>query len=276
VSVSIGAPLGDQGGATALPWTLRERWDSDLSEDLVYWEIWKLRWKKRLWKRTTLPIAAPLGIGWRVYSLGTLRDSKWVLGNTASLSIRELLEGNLAGGLLYWELWKLGLISTQRQNQKLILDLSLTAKTTVLSFTRTQSKVVIGLIIGDYTLRRHFYLMGLTNSLFVGGMEQRKKPQPMFCVTAKLWLHSYTHVWAPFFWTQRMFKSLSQWVNQNFCKDTGLPWLGIRLCGTKGPSKGPGATGPNGLKPNHYLHLPTLPEAPLILLVPCFFVVLFI
>ena len=178
-----------------------------------------------------------------------------MLGNTASLSIRELLEGNLAGGLLYWELWKLGLISTQRQNQKLILDLSLTAKTTVLSFTRTQSKVVIGLIIGDYTLRRHFYLMGLTNSLFVGGMEQRKKPQPMFCVTAKLWLHSYTHVWAPFFWTQRMFKSLSQWVNQNFCKDTGLPWLGIRLWGTKGPYKGLGALGPNGFEPNYYLHL---------------------
>jgi hypothetical protein len=31
------------------------------------------------------------------------------------LSLWEVYEGNMEGGLLYWELGKLGLISTQRQ-----------------------------------------------------------------------------------------------------------------------------------------------------------------
>jgi len=101
----------------------------------------------------------------------------------------------LVGGLPFWELGKLGLISTQRQDQKLIFGISPTAETRLLSFNRTQSKVVTGLFIGDNTLKRYFYLMGLTNSLFVGGMEQRKKPQPTFCVSAKHWLHSYIHIY---------------------------------------------------------------------------------
>jgi hypothetical protein len=80
-----------------------------------------------------------------------------------SLSLWELCEGNLEGGLLYWELWKLGLKSTQRQAQKLILGFSPAAQTRTLFFNRTQSRVVIGLFIRNSTLRRYFYLIGLTN-----------------------------------------------------------------------------------------------------------------
>jgi hypothetical protein len=44
------------------------------------------------------------------------------------------------------------------------LGSSPTAKTKLLSFNRTQSEVVTGLLIGHNTLRRHLYLVGLINS----------------------------------------------------------------------------------------------------------------
>jgi hypothetical protein len=46
------------------------------------------------------------------------------------------------------------------------------------------------------TLRRHFYLIGLTNSPYVEGAGQRKKSQPTF-MRVQLWLHSDIHIWAP-------------------------------------------------------------------------------
>jgi len=45
----------------------------------------------------------------------------------------------------------------------MILGPSLATMTRILSFNRTQSRVVIGLLTGHNTLRRHFHLMGLTN-----------------------------------------------------------------------------------------------------------------
>lgn len=40
--------------------------------------------------------------------------------------------------------------------------------------------VVIGFFIGHNTLKIHFYLMGLSSSPYIGGVEQMKKPQPTF------------------------------------------------------------------------------------------------
>ena len=56
-----------------------------------------------------------------------------------------------------------GLISAQRQARKLISGTTQTAKTGMLSYNRTQSKVVTGLLIEHNTLSRLLYLMGLTN-----------------------------------------------------------------------------------------------------------------
>ena len=53
--------------------------------------------------------------------------------------------------------------STQRQAQKLILGPRLTSETRLLSFNRTQSRVVTGLLTHHNTLRRDLYLMGLIN-----------------------------------------------------------------------------------------------------------------
>ena len=54
--------------------------------------------------------------------------------------------------------------STQRQAGKLISGPSPTIKGKLLSFNRTQPRVVTGLLTRHNTLRRHLYLMGLINN----------------------------------------------------------------------------------------------------------------
>ena len=51
-----------------------------------------------------------------------------------------------------------------RQAQELISGPNLARGAQLLSFKRTQSRVVIGLLTGDNTLRRHLYIMGLSNN----------------------------------------------------------------------------------------------------------------
>jgi len=106
------------------------------------------------------------------------------------------------------------------------------AKTRILSFNSTQSRVVTCLLTGHNILRRHLYSMGLTDS-YTGGLKQRNKPHPTFCASVKLWLYSDKHVWALFFLDSEDVKSLSLGAIWNFNKGTGLPLLGIRLWGTE-------------------------------------------
>jgi hypothetical protein len=54
--------------------------------------------------------------------------------------------------------------STQRQARKLISGLSLTIKTRLFTFNKTQSRAVIGLLTGHNELRRHLYLIGLNHN----------------------------------------------------------------------------------------------------------------
>ena len=56
-----------------------------------------------------------------------------------------------------------GLGNTQREARELISGPCLRGKTTHLSFNRTQSRVVIGLLTGHNTLRRYLHLMGLSH-----------------------------------------------------------------------------------------------------------------
>jgi hypothetical protein len=56
------------------------------------------------------------------------------------------------------------LVGTLRQAQELILGPRIAAKTTLMSFNRAQSRVVIGLLTGHNTLRRHLHIMGLMDS----------------------------------------------------------------------------------------------------------------
>ena len=54
--------------------------------------------------------------------------------------------------------------STQRQARESIFRPNLATRARLLSFNRTQSRVVIGLLTGHDTMRRHFYVMGLSNN----------------------------------------------------------------------------------------------------------------
>ena len=60
-------------------------------------------------------------------------------------------------------LWR-GPCSTQRQARELISGPDLAIGARLLSFNKTQSRAVIGLLTGHNTLRRHLYIMGLSNN----------------------------------------------------------------------------------------------------------------
>ena len=57
-----------------------------------------------------------------------------------------------------------GPCSTHRQAGELIYGPYLATRAWLLSFIRTKSRVVIGLLTGHNTLRRHLYVMGLSNN----------------------------------------------------------------------------------------------------------------
>jgi hypothetical protein len=91
----------------------------------------------------------------------------------------------------------------QRQARELISGPS-TATNDRLSFNRTQSRVVTGLLTGHNTLRRHLYVMGLSITPILGSVVLRRKPQSTFCVGVRTLLHSEMYIWVPSFWTWRM------------------------------------------------------------------------
>jgi hypothetical protein len=76
---------------------------------------------------------------------------------------------NIRGKIKCWmekqhlALWR-GPCSTQRQAWELISGPNLATGARLLSFNRTQSMVVIGQLTGHNTLRRHLYIMGLSNN----------------------------------------------------------------------------------------------------------------
>ena len=75
--------------------------------------------------------------------------------------------------LAFWR----GPCGTQRQAWELISNPNLATGARLLSFNRTQSRAVIGLLTGHNTLRRHLYVMGLIITPPVGNVALRRKPQ---------------------------------------------------------------------------------------------------
>ena len=75
--------------------------------------------------------------------------------------IRRRIRRCLVNQLWIW--WQ-GLGDTQRQAWELISGHFLGYKARFLSFNRTQSRAVTGLLTGHNTLRRHLHLMGLSDS----------------------------------------------------------------------------------------------------------------
>jgi hypothetical protein len=100
-------------------------------------------------------------------------------------------------------MWR-NLISTQRQARKMILGPSPTLNARFLSFYRTQSRVVTGLLTGHNTLKRHLHLMGLSCRPVCTRCGAEEEPQSTSSVSVTLWLFTQMHTWVPSFWTQRM------------------------------------------------------------------------
>ena len=119
-------------------------------------------------------------------------------------------------------MWRV-LIGTQRQAQMLISGPSPTAKTGLLSFNGTQSKVVTGLPTGHNTLRRHFYLMGLINSPLCRkcGAEEETSTH-ILCECEALASLRHAHL-GSLFLDPKDVKSLSLGGIWNYIKRTGLP-----------------------------------------------------
>jgi hypothetical protein len=104
---------------------------------------------------------------------------------------------------------------------------------------------------GHKTLGGCLYLIGLIDSPLCRRCRAEEETSAhVFCECEAL--ASLRHAYlGSFFLDPEDVGSLSLVTIWNFSKVTGLTWLGIRLWGTKGLSKGLGASGPKVLEPKH-------------------------
>ena len=102
----------------------------------------------------------------------------------------------------HWIWWRI-LGDTQRQARDLISVPCLRAKARFLSFNRTYSRAITGLLTGHNTLRRHLHLLGLSDIPLCRkrGAEDETSAH-IFC-ECEASLHSDMRIWAASSWSQR-------------------------------------------------------------------------
>jgi hypothetical protein len=118
-------------------------------------------------------------------------------------------------------LWR-GPCSTQGQARELISGPNLATGARLLSFNGTQSKVVIGLLTGHNTLRRHVRIMGLCDSLICrkcGAGEESSVHILCECEALASLRHTYL---GSFFLDPEDIRVLGVGVIRNFAKGKGL------------------------------------------------------
>ena len=123
----------------------------------------------------------------------------------------------------HWAWWR-GLGDTQKQAPELILGPRLGAKAWFLSFNRTQSRAVTGLLTGHNTLRRHFHLKGLSDSPLrrrCGAEDETSAHIICECEALASLRHVYECLGS--FFEPEDVKSVSLGDIWNFSKVTGLP-----------------------------------------------------
>jgi hypothetical protein len=105
----------------------------------------------------------------------------------------------------------------------LISEPGLDAKAKLMSFNRTQSRAVIGLLTGHNTLRRHLHILGLADSPLCRkcGVEEETSAH-ILCEREALASLRHMHL-GSFFLEPEDIKSLSLGATWNFSKATGLP-----------------------------------------------------
>jgi len=117
-------------------------------------------------------------------------------------------------------MWR-GPRSTQRQAQELISGPDLATRARLLSFNRPQSRVVIGLLIGQNTLRRHLYIMGLSDNPICrkSGTEEETSVHVLCACEALASLrHSYL---CSFFLDPKDIRKLNMGPYENLLKEQG-------------------------------------------------------
>jgi hypothetical protein len=123
---------------------------------------------------------------------------------------------------LHWARWR-SLGDTQRQAQELISGPSLGAMPKFMSFNRTQSRAVIGLLTGHNTLRRHLYLLGLLDSPLCrrcGVKDETSAHILCECEALASLRHAYLD---SFFLEPKDIKSVRLEAIWSFSKASGLP-----------------------------------------------------
>jgi hypothetical protein len=115
-----------------------------------------------------------------------------------------------------------GHCSTQRQARELILVPDLATGARLLSFNRTQTRAVTGLLTGHNTLRRHLLIMGLCNVRMCRkcGTEEETSVHILCECEA---LASLRHAYLGFFFLDpEDIRELGMGAIWNFAKGTGL------------------------------------------------------
>ena len=123
---------------------------------------------------------------------------------------------------IYYRL-QVSLGDTQRQARKLISAPSLGTKTKVMSFNRTQSRAVFGLLTSHNTLRRYLYLLGLLDSPLsrrCGVTEETSAHILCECEALASLRHAYL---GSFFLEPKDIQSTSLGAIWSFSKASGLP-----------------------------------------------------
>jgi hypothetical protein len=115
-----------------------------------------------------------------------------------------------------------GPCSTQRQAREFISGPDLAMGARLLSFNRTQFRVVIGLLTGHNTLRRHLHIMGLCNDPICRKCGTEKETSVHILCECEA-LASLMHAYLGFFFLYPEDKrELGMGVIWNFAKGTGL------------------------------------------------------
>jgi hypothetical protein len=121
-----------------------------------------------------------------------------------------------------WASWR-DLGNTQRQARELISGPSPGTKVKFLSFNRTQSRVVTGLLTGYNTLRRHLYLLGLLDSPLCRRCGVKEENSAHILCECEA-LASLRHIYlGSFLMELKDIKSISLGAIWSFSRATGLP-----------------------------------------------------
>jgi hypothetical protein len=122
---------------------------------------------------------------------------------------------------------------TQRQTRKLISSANPAAKTRHFSFSRAQSRVVIGHLTGHKPLRRRLHLIGLTNNpLCMRCGADYETSAHMVCECKGSASPTDMYIWAPFFFRPEYIKRLRLGSIWNFIEKQGFPKL-VSDCGAQ-------------------------------------------